>query len=117
MCPHIAEPAREWVKLYSPKAKQGCPLKLVADAITLKNKKTAQKKQYAEIFIQDKNLISNYKKLYQKLFMPKKTKKLGNLDIFRALQSTNAENHSRWKKNHAKEFMRRMGSNHARIYR
>ena len=49
--------------------------------------------------------------------MPKKTKKLGNLDIFRALQSTNAENHSRWKKNHAKEFMWRMGSNHARIYR
>ena len=43
MCPHIAEPAREWVKLYSPKAKQGCPLKLVAAAITLKNKKTAQK--------------------------------------------------------------------------
>ena len=30
--------------------------------------------------------------------MPKKIKKLGNLDIFRALQSTNAENHSRWKK-------------------
>ena len=45
--------------------------------------------------------------------MPKETKKIG---IFRALQSTNAENHSRWKKNHAKEFMRRMGSNHARIY-
>ena len=95
MCPHIAEPAREWVKLYSPKAKQGCPLKLVAAAITLKNKKTAQKKKYAEIFTQTKILFPITKNCTKNCLCLKRLKKIG---IFRALQSTNAENHSRWKK-------------------
>ena len=95
LCPHIAEPAREWVKLYSPKAKQGCPLKLVAAATnyTLKNKKTPQKKNMLNSshrlslsIIMTKILFPITKNCFKKGFcLTKKTKKLGKLDIFRAL--------------------------------